>query len=105
MTRQRFLELAVLALFVSIGFWAADAVAGPYEYCDMTVVGTSCGPSRNCNTVPACIAKGVICEVYEKRRGGCAPTFIWGCIHTNSCGGYCDGSSPYCTCPANDGCG
>jgi|GEM_PF-5707455 hypothetical protein len=102
MKRLRFVELAVLALFISIGFWVADAIAGFYDYCDLTAAGASCGPVWNC-AAPVCAPLGVMCEVDVLKRGACVP-FGFYCSSSSTCSGHCGGASPACSCPANSGC-
>src|ERR1022692_1977832 len=71
--RQRFVGLSVLALFVSIGFWAANALSLPYDYCDKTITaGYSCGAASNCST-SGCNGLGVKCEVTTVKQGTCLP--------------------------------
>ena len=103
MLRQRFVGLSVLALFVSIGFWAANALSLPYDYCDKTITaGYSCGAASNCST-SGCNGLGVKCEVTTVKQGTCLPGgFV--CFTVNTCAGYCGGTSPACTCPGPVAC-
>jgi hypothetical protein len=105
MTRQRFVELAVLALFVCIGFWATDAgadVGPPYTSCNLNASGINCGSTYNCAT-PGCTRLGVTCEVSVLKRGVCNDPGLL-CFTSSSCDGNCGGTSPSCTCPAPAGC-